>query len=152
MTDPADLADQGGEAPCWAHLIDDLDQRSELPTVLGSNTIVYCERWSDVVAFYRDVLGLTVTMEREWFVEFELHSGAHISVADASRASIAAVNGSGLTLSWRVDDVDAVRARLIERGLDVPKPEFRWGAPALFVFDPAGNRIEFWAETPTGAP
>jgi catechol 2,3-dioxygenase-like lactoylglutathione lyase family enzyme len=140
-----DDADQGGEAPCWAHFADDLDQRPAAPISLASNTILYCDRWSDVVDFYRTSLGLRSTMERDWFVEFELHSGAHLSVADSSRSTVAASDGSGLTLSWRVDDVRAARARLLANDVEVSPIETRWGADAFFVFDPAGHRIEFWS-------
>lgn len=140
-----DDADQGGEAPCWAHLADDLDARDTPVRPIGSNTILYCDRWSDVVDFYRTKLGLRTTLERDWFVEFELHPGAHLSVADASRATIVAGDGSGLTLSWRVDDVGAMRTRLIATDVEVSSVHTRWGADAVFVFDPAGNRVEFWS-------
>jgi hypothetical protein len=46
-------------------------------------------------------------MERDWFIEFELQPGVHISVADARCASIASGDGRGLTLSWRVEDAAA---------------------------------------------
>ncbi len=84
-------------------------------------------------------------MERDWFVEFELHAGAHLSVADASHTTIAAGNGSGLTLSWRVDDVTAARNGVIAQGIDASPIRRRWDSDTCFVFDPAGNRIEFWA-------
>lgn len=147
-----DDADQGGEAACWAHLTDELDLRQPSsdapPSVLGSNTIIYCDRWADVVDFYRTGLGLRTSMERDWFVELELHPGAHVSIADASRATIVAGDGTGLTLSWRVADLDAERDRLRGNGVDVSSVRSRWGARAFFVLDPVGNRIEFWsAET-----
>ena len=141
----SDNADQGGEAPCWAHLSDELDVRCDTALASGSNTILYCDRWSEVVAFYRTGLGLRATMERDWFVEFEIHPGAHVSIADAGRATVAAGDGSGLTLSWRVSDLDAVRARLDGNGVEVSAVVTRWGAHAVFVFDPAGNRIELWS-------
>lgn len=140
-----DDADQGGEAACWAHFADELDQRDARPVPVGSNTILYCDPWAEVVDFYRTGLGLRSTMERDWFVEFELQPGAHVSVADARRATVAASDGSGLTLSWRVTDVAATRARLIANGVDVSPLETRWGAAACFAFDPAGHRIEFWS-------
>lgn len=140
-----DDAEQGGETPCWAHLEDDLDLRHAPSGPSGSNTILYCDRWSEVVDFYRTGLGLRATMERDWFVEFELHAGAHLSVADASRATIAAGDGSGLTLSWRVDDVAAVHARLEANGVEVSPVGSRWGADVFFAFDPVGHRIEFWS-------
>ena len=87
--------------------------------MLASNTIPYCADWTTVVDFYRHDLGLRVTMDRDWFVEFELHPGAHLSIADASSATISARNGSGLTLSWRVDNIRAMHTRLTTRRVEV---------------------------------
>jgi catechol 2,3-dioxygenase-like lactoylglutathione lyase family enzyme len=120
----------------------------EAPTVLTSNTIIYCDDWTDVVAFYRTGLGLRTTMDCDWFVEFELHPGSHLSVADANHATVHPGNGSGLTLSWSVDDVDAARAQLTKSGIEASAVRTRWGSRCFFVFDPAGNRIEFWAGQP----
>lgn len=125
-----------------------MDSMTQTPVPLrlsASNTIIYCDQWSAVVDFYRSGLGLRATMEREWFVEFELHPGAHLSVADASHTTIAAGNGSGLTLSWRVDNVAAARDFAIAQGIDASPIRRRWDATTCFVFDPVGNRIEFWA-------
>ena len=147
--------EQGGEAPCWAHIVDELDQERASLQVSTSNTIIYCDQWSAVVGFYRSGLGLHATLERDWFVEFELHPGAHLSVADASHATVAAGNGSGLTLSWRVDDVATARRGVIARGIHASPIRRRWDADTCFVFDPAGNRIEFWApvdDSPSTAP
>lgn len=157
----ADDADLGGEAPCWAHFVDDLDQPHEpdrdeqLGThddaqagpvaVSATNTIVYCDAWADAVSFYRDRLGLRPTMERDWFVEFEIRPGAHISVADAARSTVDAGDGSGLTLSWQVADVETTRADLVARAVVLSPVRSRWGADTCFTLDPAGNRIEFWS-------
>ncbi|MFW5828491.1 MAG: VOC family protein, partial [Alkalispirochaeta sp.] len=70
-----------------------------------SNTIIYCECWRETVAFYRDVLELSPTMEHDWFVEFRLTETAMLSVADTSRARIDTSRGEGVTISLRVDDV-----------------------------------------------
>ena len=145
-----DDADQGGEAACWAHLGDELDLRRAPLFARGSNTILYCDRWPDVVEFYRTGLGLRATLERDWFVEFELHAGAYVSIADAARTTIAAGDGSGLTLSWRVDDVRVEAARLRANEVEVSSIEPRWGADAFFVRDPVGNRIEFWSVASDG--
>lgn len=110
-----------------------------------TNTVLYCDRWPEVVAFYRDVLGLAVTFENEWFVEFAVHPGAHVSIADARRSSVRAGDGAGLTLSWQVMDVEAVRDTLAAAGASVGEIGTRFGSPVVDVFDPAGNRIEFWS-------
>lgn len=113
--------------------------------VRRANTILYTDRWLETVAFYRDALALPITFANDWFVEFDLGQGAFVSVADSRRSSIAAGVGDGLTLSLEVADVDEVRSGLARAGVTVGDVGTRWGAAVLDVFDPAGNRIEFWS-------
>lgn len=110
-----------------------------------TNTVLYCEQWAETVAFYRDTLGLAVAFENDWFVEFAVHPGAFVSVADAARSSIRAGDGSGITLSWRVADVAATGAALTAAGVETGEITHRFGSSVVDVFDPAGNRIEFWS-------
>ena len=110
-----------------------------------TNTILYCEKWSETVAFYRDLLRLSSTFENDWFVEFEIAPGSSVSVADAARASIASGDGRGLTLSWQVPDVAAAGDVLRSRGVDVGPVRLRFGSPVVDLRDPAGNRIELWS-------
>lgn len=110
-----------------------------------SNTIVYTNRWGDTVAFYRDSLGFGVAFANDWFVEFEVAPGAYLSVADAARATVAAGDGRGITLSFRVDDVAAARAELVGRDVEVSAVGERWGAAVVDLHDPAGNRVELWS-------
>jgi hypothetical protein len=78
------------------------------------------------VTFYRDALRLPVAHDTDWFVEFQLTASSYLSIADASRATIAAVEGQGVTLSWRVADVSAARRRLIEQGLTPTDERTLW--------------------------
>ena len=110
------------------------------------NTILYCEPWSETVDFYRSVLSLSVSFENEWFVEFVVHDTARVSIADASRSTISAGHGDGITLSWHVADLGAARAELRGRGAEMSPVTPRWGAVTTTFNDPAGNRIELWAE------
>ncbi len=109
-----------------------------------SATILYCRRWRQTVGFYRDVIGLPVTLEKPWFVEFTLNGSARLAVADARRATVASSGGAGLTLSWQVENVLAVHRRMADAGVSVTAVRNIWGAKAFFVFDPEGNRIEIW--------
>lgn len=110
------------------------------------NTIPYADWWAELVGFHRTGVGLGTSMQRDWFVEFELHPGVRVSVADARRASITSGDGAGLTLSWRVEDAAVRRERLVATGIDASAIHRRWGSQGFFVSDPAGNRIEFWSE------
>jgi len=112
--------------------------------VRRSNTILYCIEWADTVAFYRDVIALEPTHEVDWFVEFALHDAARLSVADASRTSIAPSGGTGITLSWQVDDLAAECARLAAHQVETSDPMRQWDGHSVFLHDPEGNRIELW--------
>ena len=108
--------------------------------------MLYCERWSETVAFYRSVLGLSVAFHNDWFVEFELTPSSFLSVADSARATIGAVQGQGVTLTWQVADVGAARATLEATGVDVTEIRRRWGANVCYCHDPEGHRIELWSD------
>lgn len=113
--------------------------------VRTTNTILYCCRWAETVAFYRDGLGLPVLVENEWFVEFSLGTTARLSVADERRATIKSSAGAGITLTFEVDDVEAVHAAVSAAGLapDALR-DHAWGARVFYLRDPEGYRLEFW--------
>ena len=117
-----------------------------------ANTILYCRHWSATVAFYRSLLGLPVSFENDWFVEFQLNDGAYLSVADASRASIAAVAGQGITLAWQVRDLAGMHAHLAAAGAPVTPIRRRWDAWVFYCHDPEGHRLEFWTDQTTSHP
>ena len=108
--------------------------------------MLYCELWSETVAFYRSVLGLSVAFHNDWFVEFQLTSSSFLSIADSARATIGAVQGQGVTLTWQVVDVGEARAMLEASGVAMTEIERRWGADACYCHDPEGHRIELWSD------
>jgi catechol 2,3-dioxygenase-like lactoylglutathione lyase family enzyme len=110
------------------------------------NTVLYCERWSETVDFYRLEVGLPTEFENDWFVEFRLTSSAFLSIADSSRATIGAVGGQGVTLTWRVPALAEVRLRLEARGIGVTPIRRRWGADVCYCHDPEGHRLELWSD------
>jgi predicted enzyme related to lactoylglutathione lyase len=111
-----------------------------------ANVILYCERWADTVAFHRALLGgAAVTFENDWFVELAVGDASFVSIADASRATVAPAGGAGITLSWQVDDVRASRDELLAAGFDVSEVRHRFGSPVVDLVDPEGHRIELWS-------
>lgn len=110
------------------------------------NTIIYCCRWQETVSFYRNTLGLPVTFENDWFVEFKVTAHARISIANEQRATIKSSLGRGLTLAFQVDNADEMWHNLIANGIEVGKfKDHPWGGRAFFMFDPEGNRLEIWS-------
>jgi predicted enzyme related to lactoylglutathione lyase len=119
----------------------------DIMEIRTANTIVYCTKWKEVVAFYQTQLQLQVTTVLDWFVEFKLNDNACLSIADAARTSMASCNGKGITLTMEVDDIEATHSYLEEAGLHPPAiRDHAWRARVFFIYDPEGNRIEFWSQ------
>jgi lactoylglutathione lyase len=106
--------------------------------VLGplSEVIVHVDDMAREVAFYRDVLGLEVDIESDDWTTFAtgmctlaLHGGGRIGTHN-------------VRVNFGVDDLDAVRAALRERGVETT--EVRQPVPGILVADvrdPEGNVI-----------
>ncbi|MCL4296591.1 MAG: VOC family protein [Anaerolineae bacterium] len=111
-----------------------------------TNTILYCQKWPEMVAFYRDKLQLSVTFASSWFVEFEVGPTSRLSVADERRAKVKSSQGEGITLTLEVENADAAWAELHAQGLELePVRDHPWGARAFYFYDPEGYRLEIWS-------
>jgi catechol 2,3-dioxygenase-like lactoylglutathione lyase family enzyme len=114
--------------------------------IKSANTILYCHRWAATVAFYRDRLGFEISYRCDWLIEFRLTQSAYLSVADQSRATISSAGGKGITLSFQIDDLTEVHGELTKAGLSPTDIRSQvLGADVFYLFDPEGNRIEFWS-------
>ena len=112
------------------------------------NTIVYCEKWLETVAFYEHQLELTPSYRSEWFVEFEISESAGFSVADASCTTIKSGKGKGITLSFQVDRLEKIWNRFSRHGLEpTPVKTHSMNARVFYLYDPEGHRIEFWEKS-----
>lgn len=123
-----------------------MEQKGKTIQFKTCNTILYCQNWKETVDFYKDKLNLPVLLSKDWFVEFKLTETSRLSVADSARASIKSSHGKGLTLTFKVDDIDKTHLFLVEAGLNPPSIKVHgWGAKIIHLFDPEGCRIEFWS-------
>ena len=113
--------------------------------IKSTNTILYCRKWDETIEFYRTGLKLLVLSSNEWFIEFKLNEMSRLSVANEARASINSSGGKGLTVSLQVADIDQTRTELLEAGMTPTPVKEVWGAKAIYVHDPEGNRLEFWS-------
>ncbi|MCP4268982.1 MAG: VOC family protein [Candidatus Brocadiaceae bacterium] len=112
---------------------------------INANTILYCKKWQETVDFYKNKLGLSITHDSDWFIEFKLTETAHISVADERRASIKSGGGAGITLALQVESATRAWEYLRGNGLEIdPVKDHPWGARVFYFFDPEGHRIEVW--------
>ncbi len=113
--------------------------------IKAANTILYCKKWQETIAFYKDGLKLLAISSNEWFVEFKLNEMSRLSVADETRTSIRSGDGKGITISLQVSDIEQTRAELMDAGITPTPIKEVWGSKAIYVHDPEGNRLEFWA-------
>lgn len=111
-----------------------------------ANTILYCQRWRETVAFYKTHLGFEVTSSHPWFVEFKLNGASRLSIADEAKTSMNSAGGKGITITLEVDDIEEAHRYLNEAGIHPPPiKDHAWGARVIHIYDPEGNRIEFWS-------
>jgi len=113
----------------------------EIKTV---NTILYCTRWKETVEFYATGLGLERLSTREWFVEFQLTDSTWLSIANETRSSIKSAGGRGITISMAVADLQSTYLTLKEKKLSPTPIKALWGSRVFYLYDPEGNRLEFW--------
>ena len=114
----------------------------------NANTILYCHKWRETAAFYQDVLNLPITFASDWFIEFQLVGTAHLSIANADRATISSSHGPGITLTLQVESADEAWKQLSKLGLRLESVrDHVWGARVFYLFDPEGHRLEIWSST-----
>lgn len=109
-----------------------------------TNTILYCRRWAETVAFYRDSFGFRINYQNDWLVEFELTPDSFLSIADERRATIESVEGQGITLAWQVPSIDEASTHLANQNIAVTPIRQKWSALVMYLHDPEGHRIELW--------
>lgn len=109
------------------------------------NTILYCKKWAETVAFYAEVLHLEIHFSNDWFVEFWLTANARLSIANEERASIKSGEGRGITIGFQVEELQTVHRQLAEACHQPTPIKARWGSQVFYVCDPEGNRLEFWS-------
>ena len=118
----------------------------DMINIKSANTILYCKNWEETVIFYKAQLKLPITTALDWFIEFRLSETSCLSVADESRTTINSNEGKGITITLEVDDIKKTHSYLIESGLNPSLIKHHsWGAKVVHLFDPEGNRIEFWS-------
>jgi catechol 2,3-dioxygenase-like lactoylglutathione lyase family enzyme len=115
--------------------------------ITANSTILYCSHWRESLHFYREVLGLPTSYEKDdWFIELRISGFAHLSLADAARCTIPAGNGVGVTLSWCIEDLEELRDKLVKANVNVTEiSSGGWRLPYFYAYDPEGTRIEFWS-------
>ena len=106
-------------------------------------TILVVDDLDRSVAFYTDVLGLTLAHRAGAYAQFDTGT---CRLALYERAAMDALVGPGATfeIGFKVDDVDARFAELVAAGATAAvEPATRpWGQRTAYVRDPDGHLVE----------
>lgn len=106
--------------------------------------------WTDTVAFYRDIIGLEVleSWETDRDIGAILGSTSSQDVVEALEIghTDSPVEYGGLSLQFRVQNLDAALARL-HRRWEFSGPTVRpWGSVYVYLFDPCGIQVILYSK------
>jgi lactoylglutathione lyase len=128
-------------------------QRPDTPTQLAI-TFFYYRDLAAAMAFYEDIMGLTLAIDQGWCKIYEICPGAHVGLVDEAKGMNKWAEVKPVQLCIRVADVDAWFAYASDRTLNDLSKLFVNDALGIraFVFsDHEGYQIEMQSATRTGA-
>jgi catechol 2,3-dioxygenase-like lactoylglutathione lyase family enzyme len=88
--------------------------------------------------FFVDLLGFEVAMDMGWVVTVASPTNPSVQVTIVGNDDMAAPG-----ISVEVDDVDAVHAKAVERGLEIAYPlrDEEWGVRRFMLREPSGTIV-----------
>lgn len=128
-------------------------QRPETSAQLAI-TFFYYRDLAAAMAFYEDVMGLTLTIDQDWCKIYEICPGAHVGLVDEAKGMNKWAAEKPVQLCIRVADVDTWFAFAKDRAFANLSDLFANDALGIraFVFtDPEGYQIEIQTATRAGA-
>jgi lactoylglutathione lyase len=126
--------------------------RPEAPQL--SITFLYYRDLAAAMAFYEEVLGLTLVIDQGWSKIYRLAGAAHVGLVDETRGSHRAHPVKPVQLCLRVADVDAWHEWVAHKGagnLREIRSNDALGIRAFVFDDPEGYQIEIQTPTRPGA-
>jgi catechol 2,3-dioxygenase-like lactoylglutathione lyase family enzyme len=96
------------------------------------------ERANETRDFFVELLGFEVAMDLDWVVTLSSPENPAVQVTVISNDDPAAPG-----ISVEVDDVDAVHARALDRGLEIAYPirDEDWGVRRFMLREPGGTTV-----------
>ena len=104
---------------------------------------IWTDNMDEMLAFYKETLGLTPHSERPNFVSFKwgavrLGLGAHSDVSGETREPYRVM------VNFGVDDIHQEHVRLVSKGVEFIRPpeKEQWGGWVATFHDPDGNTLQ----------
>ena len=114
----------------------------ELSTCFCTNDVSACKD------FYHKHFGATPEFDCGWYVSIRLPSGGPSLQFIQPQSGMTPFSGVGVTLNFKVGDVDSEHQRLTALGLAVAMPldDHPWGDRGFAVTDPIGISLYIFSE------
>jgi lactoylglutathione lyase len=107
-----------------------------------SGVVLSVARFHECIHFYRDKIGLEISMEKPGIVRFQLES-MYLQIEDGISLEIPISNN--VIIRENVPSISDKRQELLERGVVLEVHDLEWGEIG-FALDPHGNKFEYLRE------
>ena len=108
---------------------------------------MYYNKIEEATKFYKEMLGFTLKLDRDWVKIFEYASNCHIGLVGKGKGSHKIMDEKSARLQLMVEDVQAWHDYAKTKGLnpnrDKPKPGATLKIKAFSIQDPGGYTVEF---------
>ena len=114
----------------------------ELSTCFCTNSVQDCKQ------FYQKHFSAEVIFDCGWYLNMRIGENGPTIQFMEPQGEMPVYNGDGVTLNFKVEDVDLEYTRLKNAGLQesMPLENHPWGDRGFSVIDPIGNSIYIFSE------
>ena len=98
--------------------------------------------------FYQTLFNAKVSFDCGWYVTLQLQPhGLELSFIEP-QGDMPLFQGQGVTVNFKVDDVDAEFTRLNEAAVEIGMPleDHPWGDRGFSILDPIGNSVYIYSD------
>ncbi|WP_028581348.1 VOC family protein [Desulfogranum japonicum] len=115
---------------------------NELSTCFCTNEVDACRE------FYSQYFAAKVIFDCGWYVNLRIGEQGPTIQFMQPQENMPTYAGAGITLNFKVDDVDTEHNRLTTAGLQVAMPleDHPWGDRGFSVVDPIGNSLYIYSD------
>ena len=115
---------------------------NELSTCFVTKDVDACRK------YYEYHFSARAIFDAGWYVNLRIAGNGPSIQFMQPQADMPTFGGTGIMLNFKVDDVDAEHARLMEAGLETAMPleDHPWGDRGFSVIDPIGNSIYIYSD------
>ncbi len=114
----------------------------ELSTCFITNNVDACR------SFYERHFAAQAIFDCGWYLNLRIGGEGPSIQFMQPQDGMQECSGKGITLNFKVDDVDAEHARLVYAGLQIAMPleDHPWGDRGFSVIDPIGNSLYIYSD------